>query len=134
MTTTTTAYSTTQVEHLAGVTYRQLDYWCRMGALVPELAEARGSGTQRRYSSRDVALAAVCGMLTAHGANLRVLGNVVAVLRDNDDAWLCSLLVTGDGDVTPTCTPDADLADLGLVACWVINPAAALARLQGRDS
>lgn len=43
-----------QVCVLTGVTYRQLDYWARTGLVVPSVAEARGSGTQRRYSVDDL--------------------------------------------------------------------------------
>ena len=46
-----------QVCALVGITYRQLDYWARTGLLRPSIADARGSGTQRRYSYPDVARA-----------------------------------------------------------------------------
>ncbi|MBV8463175.1 MAG: MerR family transcriptional regulator, partial [Acidimicrobiales bacterium] len=43
-----------QVCSLVGITYRQLDYWARTGLLRPSIAEATGSGSQRRYSYGDV--------------------------------------------------------------------------------
>jgi hypothetical protein len=39
-----------QVCSVVGITYRQLDYWARTDLLRPSITEARGSGTQRRYS------------------------------------------------------------------------------------
>ncbi len=47
-------FSGPQVCTLVGITYRQLDYWARTGLLRPSLADARGSGTKRRYSYHDV--------------------------------------------------------------------------------
>ncbi|MGH9285464.1 MAG: MerR family transcriptional regulator, partial [Acidimicrobiales bacterium] len=47
-------YRGPQVCAIVGITYRQLDYWARTGLLRPSIAEARGSGTQRRYSYRDL--------------------------------------------------------------------------------
>lgn len=49
-------YSATEaIEALNGkITYRQLDYWCRYGAVV--LAEeAGGSGTRRRFTEAEMA-------------------------------------------------------------------------------
>ena len=43
-----------QVCKLVGITYRQLDYWARTDLLRPSVADAAGSGTQRRYSYHDV--------------------------------------------------------------------------------
>lgn len=56
-----------------GVSYRQLDYWARAGALVPRIPAA-GSGSVRRYDTTQVAivrfaraLAALCPTSTATG-------------------------------------------------------------------
>ena len=43
-----------QVCEIVGITYRQLDYWARTDLVRPSLADATGSGTQRRYSYRDL--------------------------------------------------------------------------------
>src|SRR5436853_2311112 len=43
-----------QVCKIVGITYRQLDYWARTDLIRPSIADARGSGTQRRYSYRDL--------------------------------------------------------------------------------
>ena len=47
-------YRGAQVCSLVGITYRQLDYWARTGLLRPSIADATGSGSQRRYSYGDV--------------------------------------------------------------------------------
>ena len=41
-----------QVCQLAGITYRQLDYWARQGIAAPSVP-ARGSGSKRLYSAAD---------------------------------------------------------------------------------
>src|SRR2546421_12600011 len=43
-------YRGPQVCKIVGITYRQLDYWARTELVRPSLADARGSGTQRRDS------------------------------------------------------------------------------------
>jgi DNA-binding transcriptional MerR regulator len=48
-------YSTADVCAIVGCSYRQLDTWTRSGLVVPSLREASGCGTQRRWSSDDVA-------------------------------------------------------------------------------
>lgn len=56
---------------LAGITFRQLDYWARSGLVPPSIAEAHGSGTQRRYSRADViCLRVVHAISTAGGVRI----------------------------------------------------------------
>lgn len=38
---------------VTGVSYRQLDYWCRTG-LVDPITEAHGSGTRREFSFENI--------------------------------------------------------------------------------
>ena len=59
-------YGGPQVCKIVGISYRQLDYWARTNLLRPSLADAAGSGTQRRYSYRDlVALKVIKSLLDA---------------------------------------------------------------------
>ncbi len=39
---------------IAGITYRQLDYWARTNLVVPSIRGAAGSGSQRLYSFKDI--------------------------------------------------------------------------------
>jgi DNA-binding transcriptional MerR regulator len=41
-------YRGPQVCSIVGITYRQLDYWARTNLIRPSLADAKGSGSQRR--------------------------------------------------------------------------------------
>lgn len=55
-------FSTTQACRLAGITYRQIDYYDRSGLIDPT-QPARGSGSQRRWTSREVDALRVLGRL-----------------------------------------------------------------------
>ena len=47
-------YSGKRAAEVVGITYRQLDYWARTDLVRPSLADAKGSGSRRRYSYRDL--------------------------------------------------------------------------------
>lgn len=49
-----------EVARRAGVTYRQLDYWCSSD-LFGDDKVGRGSGTRRRFTKVDVELATLLG-------------------------------------------------------------------------
>lgn len=55
------------VTELAGITFRQTDYWARRGVLIPEIQDAQGSGSQRVYSFEDVCRAALLSRLVRGG-------------------------------------------------------------------
>lgn len=48
------SFRSVEAYRLTGITFRQLDYWARIGLVTPSLVEAKGSGSSRRYSYRDV--------------------------------------------------------------------------------
>lgn len=56
-------YTTREAIRLAGITYRQADYWARTGLLRPSVADADGSGSRRLYSRADVVAMCVIGAL-----------------------------------------------------------------------
>jgi len=88
-------YRGPQVCKIVGITYRQLDYWARTDLLRPSLADARGSGTQRRYSYRDlVALKVIKGLLDA-GVSLQRARQAIGYLREHlgEDLAAASLVV-----------------------------------------
>lgn len=91
-----------QVCGFAGITYRQLDYWCRTGLLRPE-QPARGSGSQRGFSLREARIAWTLGQLSSLGPGFLV---ELDCLRDLD-RWGGWLVVDHDG-----CTHVSGTADL----------------------
>jgi DNA-binding transcriptional MerR regulator len=104
----------------SGCSYRQLDYWCRNGVLVPTLSTARpGSGGQRRWSRKDTRVVHVCARLAAMGATLPVLRHVAAMLRAfRDDEWAGSILVDEGGRVSRPAGEDWRARP---VAAWLVD-------------
>lgn len=105
--------TTTEVARAAGVSYRQLDYWARTGALVPALVVASGSGSHRRYSTAQANVAAVLGRLSRLGATTSVMAEVAAQLLERT-ALPTLVAVEPDG----TCHHD-DLPPAGHPA-WLV--------------
>ena len=83
-------YRGPQVCTLVGISYRQLDYWARTGLLRPSLAEAKGSGTKRRYSYRDVLELKVIKELLDAGLSLQSARRAVECMREDLGADLSS--------------------------------------------
>ncbi|MDA8271489.1 MAG: MerR family transcriptional regulator [Actinomycetota bacterium] len=86
---------------LAGITYRQLDYWARTGLVRPSVADAHGSGTQRSYSYRDILELKVIKHLLSGGISLQAARKAVEYLRANlkEDLSNADVLVVGPGTV-----------------------------------
>jgi len=89
-----------QVCKIVGITYRQLDYWARTDLLKPSLAEAKGSGTQRRYSYRDLLELKVIARMLHAGLSLQSVRRAVTYMRDNlDEDVAAANLVLADDSV-----------------------------------
>ena len=90
-----------QVCSIVGITYRQLDYWDRTGLSRPSLAKARGSGSQRLYSYRDLLELRVIKQLLDGGVNLRQARRAIECLRESvgQDLTTANLVIVGEGSV-----------------------------------
>jgi DNA-binding transcriptional MerR regulator len=95
--TSTEGFRGPQVCAIVGITYRQLDYWARTDLLKPSISEARGSGTQRRYSYRDLLELKVIKRLLDAGISLQSARRAIGYLRDNlgEDVAAANLVLTG---------------------------------------
>ena len=90
-------YSGKRAAEIAGITYRQLDYWARTGLVGPTLARASGSGSRRRYSYRDLLeLRAVKSLLDA-GIRLELVREVFEylTLHLDEDVTRVNLVISG---------------------------------------
>src|SRR5207253_9991636 len=76
-------YRGPQVCKIVGITYRQLDYWARTDLIRPSIADARGSGTQRMYSYRDLVEPKVIKHLLDAGISLRTARTAIEYLREH---------------------------------------------------
>jgi DNA-binding transcriptional MerR regulator len=94
-------YGGPQVCKIVGITYRQLDYWARTDLVRPSLADARGSGTQRRYSYRDLVRLKVIKNLLDSGVKLQAARKAIDYIRgDLGDDWAsASLVLNGTNSV-----------------------------------
>ncbi len=82
---------------IAGITYRQLDYWARTDLVRPSLADAEGSGSRRRYSYRDLLELKVIKSLLDAGIKLELVRDAFSYLRDHlgEDVSSANLVISG---------------------------------------
>ncbi len=97
---------------VAGITYRQLDYWARTGLVVPELRDANGSGSQRLYSFRDILLLRVVKRFLDVGISLQQIRVAIDHLRARGVEDLTELTLVSDGFSVYECTSANELFDL----------------------
>ena len=96
----------------AGITYRQLDYWARTGLVEPTIRGAKGSGSQRLYSFRDILVLKVVKRLLDTGVSLQQIRTAVSHLHDNGIEDLASLTLMSDGARVYECTSEDEVIDL----------------------
>jgi DNA-binding transcriptional MerR regulator len=90
-------YRGPQVCKIVGITYRQLDYWARTDLLRPSISEARGSGTQRRYSYQDLLELKVIKRLLDAGLSLQSTRRAIQCLRSSGEDVAAANLVIDEG-------------------------------------
>ena len=77
----TESFSTGDAVRITGVSFRNIDYWARTKFIVPSIAEAQGTGTERRYSFSDLLALRVARELREAGVSTQSLRRVVEFLR-----------------------------------------------------
>lgn len=97
---------------VAGITYRQLDYWARTGLVEPTVREASGSGTSRLYSFRDILVLRVVKNLLDAGVSLPNIRTAVGALRERGVADLAEITLMSDGTTVYECTSTDEILDL----------------------
>jgi DNA-binding transcriptional MerR regulator len=105
-------YRGAQVCALVGITYRQLDYWARTGLLRPSIADATGSGSQRRYSYGDVLELKVIKRLLDAGLKLQQARQAVECLRGDLGADLASSQLVLAGSRSVLAQSEGEVVDL----------------------
>jgi DNA-binding transcriptional MerR regulator len=115
-----TGFSGPQVCAVVGISYRQLDYWARTELVRPSLADAHGSGTQRRYSYRDLVRLKVIKSLLDAGVKLQTARRAIEYLREDDADWESASLVL-DGTDSVLARDGDDLVDLVRRGQGVLN-------------
>jgi len=108
----TEGFRGSQVCAVVGITYRQLDYWARTGLLRPSIADATGSGSQRRYSYSDVLELKVIKRLLDAGLKLRQARQAVECLRGDLGVDLASAQLVLADSRSALARSDGELVDL----------------------
>ncbi|WP_413227972.1 MerR family transcriptional regulator [Corynebacterium lizhenjunii] len=97
---------------VAGITYRQLDYWARTNLVSPSIRTARGSGSQRLYSFKDVLVLKIVKRLLDTGISLQNIRLAVDGLRDRGVNDLAELTLVSDGTTVYECRSNEEVIDL----------------------
>lgn len=105
-------YRGPQACKIAGISYRQLDYWARTGLVTPSLQQAKGSGTQRLYSFRDLVHLRVIKSLLDAGVNLPQIRKAIRYLDDELKAPLEEVTLLSDGKTVYAVTEEREIIDL----------------------
>ena len=94
-------YSGKRAAEIVGITYRQLDYWARTDLVRPSVADAKGSGTRRQYSYRDLLELKVIKTLLDAGIKLESVRDAFEYLRSQlgEDIASAQLVITGTSAV-----------------------------------
>jgi hypothetical protein len=93
-------FSGTRAAQIAGISYRQLDYWARTDLVRPSVSDASGSGSRRQYSYRDLLELRVIKMLLDAGIKLESVRAAFTFLREKIDVDIASAhLVISGSDV-----------------------------------
>lgn len=97
---------------IAGISYRQLDYWARTELVTPSIQSAAGSGSQRLYSFTDMLVLKIVKKLLDAGVSLQNIRTAVDHLRSRGVADLSSITLMSDGASVYECTSAEDVIDL----------------------
>ena len=88
----------------AQITYRQLDYWARTGLVEPSVRGAKGSGSQRLYSFRDILVLKVVKRLLDTGVSLQQIRQAITHLKERGVEDLAQITLMSDGASVYECT------------------------------
>ncbi|QOQ39865.1 MerR family transcriptional regulator [Trueperella pecoris] len=109
---TETGYRGPAVCRALGITYRQLDYWDRIGLVEPSIRSAKGSGSQRLYAFRDILVLKVVKRLLDTGVSLQQIRQAIAQLTEYGVEDLAAVTLMSDGASVYLCTSNDEVIDL----------------------
>jgi len=91
--------SATDVVQVAGCTYRQIDYWCRIGTMTPH-TPARGCGTSRRFTLAEAAICRAFTLLSSIGMrNQKEFVRLVTAVAADNSLLGGAVAISVDGSV-----------------------------------
>lgn len=125
--------SAPEAAELAGVTYRQLDYWTRKGWIHPADVERVSAGRRlRRYGPAEIVQCALLAHVGGSGLDVTPFGPQVAKLGQLDADDLVVIDQQGNLEVVPAGKLRARVAQRG--RHLVFDPSTVLGALRRRSS
>ena len=112
-------YRGTVASKVAGITYRQLDYWARKQIVEPSITPSHGSGSRRLYSFKDVVILAVSKKLLDAGVNLQNVTAAIGFLTQRGTDQLANVTIMCDGQNVHECTTSEQMLEL-LQSCKAV--------------
>ena len=100
------SFSGAHAAQIAGITYRQLDYWARTNLIRPSLVDAKGSGSRRSYVYRDLLELKVIKNLLDAGIKLESVREVFNYLRSHVDTDIAAAHIVISGKAVVLCQGD----------------------------
>jgi DNA-binding transcriptional MerR regulator len=97
---------------IAGISYRQLDYWARTELIEPSIQTATGSGSLRLYSFTDLLLLKIVKKLLDAGVSLQNIRSAVEHLRNRGNENLANITLMSDGASVYECLSPEDVIDI----------------------
>ena len=116
----TLTFSGTQAADVVGISYRQLDYWARTDLVRPSIVDAKGSGSRRHYSYRDLLELRMVKSLLDAGLRLESVREVFDYVRRHVDEDITSAHLVIDGSSVVLCQGD-ELIDVVRRGQGVLN-------------
>jgi len=95
------SFSGKRAAEIVGISYRQLDYWARTDLIRPSLEDAKGSGSRRRYSYRDLIELKLIKAFLDNGTKLENIRQAFHYVRDQlgEDLSSAKLVLSGSSAV-----------------------------------
>jgi DNA-binding transcriptional MerR regulator len=105
-------FSGKRAAEIVGISYRQLDYWARTDLIRPDVADAKGSGSRRKYSYRNLVELKLVKTLLDNGIKLEQVRKAFGYVREQmgEDPTAARLMIAGDSVVLVR--EDDDLVDV----------------------
>jgi DNA-binding transcriptional MerR regulator len=114
-------FSGKRTAEIVGITYRQLDYWARTDLVRPSVADAKGSGSRRRYAYADLLELKVIKNLLDAGIRLENVRDVFDYMREHLGEEIVSANLVLTGTTAVLVNDDGELIDLVKQGQGVLN-------------
>jgi DNA-binding transcriptional MerR regulator len=76
-------FTTGKAARIAGVSHRTVDYWAKMGIVVPSITDTAGAGSTRLYDFGDLIALRAARELRDAGISMKAMQSVVAKLKEH---------------------------------------------------